>query len=224
MLSSRPFVGEPLSAPYDPPPMLPARLHTYLTSLRLALHAKYFAKYIFVHINKSGGVSVEHALGLPHKNHTTAAEYVEMVGKERWRRLFTFSVVRNPWDRVVSHYHFRIQTGQTGMGISPPSFEEWVKRTYSEQDPEFYNDPKFFAPQCEWLSDTEGTILVDFVCRLERIQEDFAHVCERIGIEAAVPHLNRTTRGPYQEYYDDTTREIVGRWFERDIELFGYSY
>jgi len=204
--------------------VLPETLRTRLADLRLKLHAKYFAKFLFVHINKTGGVSVESALGLPLKNHTSAAEYVEMVGERRWRRLFTFSVVRNPWDRTVSQYHFRIQTGQTGMGVDPPSFGEWVRGTFGEQDPAFYDDSRFLAPQYRWISDAEDRILVDQVCRLESIEEDFGRICERIGIEAILPHLNRTRRAPYQDYYDDETRDIVGQWFVRDTELFGYSY
>lgn len=199
-------------------------LHARFERFSWRMRTKYLAKFIFVHINKTGGVSVETALGLPLKNHTTAAEYRDLMGESRWDRVFSFSVVRNPWDRVVSHYHHRIRTRQTGLREHPIEFAEWVRRTYGEQDPLLFDNPKFFAPQYRWISDEQGELIVDHVCRLETIDEDFAHVCERIGIQRSLPHLNRTERGRYQDYYDDQTHEIVRAWFERDIELFEYRF
>lgn len=201
-----------------------SRLRTRALELRHKLHSKYFANFIFVHINKAGGSSVEQALGLPLKNHTTAIEYRELLGEARWKRVFTFSLVRNPWDRAVSQYHFRIQTAQTGMDVSPPTFTEWIRRTYGEQDPALFNNPKFFAPQYRWISDEAGELIVDMVCKLENITEDFATVCAHINRQVPIPHVNRTKRGPYRDYYDSDTQEVIRRWFERDIELFEYTF
>jgi chondroitin 4-sulfotransferase 11 len=59
--------------------------------------------YIFNHINKCGGGAIEAALCLP-RLHMTAAEYIHFLGRERWDSIFSFSFVRNPWDKVESHY------------------------------------------------------------------------------------------------------------------------
>ena len=62
-------------------------------------------KSIFVHINKTGGSSVEHAFGVyPDDQHNTAKEYIKELSSRKWSTHFTFSFVRNPWDRIVSWY------------------------------------------------------------------------------------------------------------------------
>ncbi|MCP5023142.1 MAG: hypothetical protein GY930_15400 [bacterium] len=56
-------------------------------------------------------------------------------------------MVRNPWDRAVSHYHHRIRTNQTGMGLKPPKFKDWLQLTLGEQDPTYLNYPDTLGPQ-----------------------------------------------------------------------------
>ena len=90
--------------------------------------------FVFIHINKTAGVSIGKALGLE-KQHLTAREYKNSLGNRRWDKMFKFTIVRNPWDKVVSHYFHRVKTNQTGLGNNPIGFKEWVKLTYSEQNP-----------------------------------------------------------------------------------------
>lgn len=105
----------------------------------------------FIHINKTGGSSVEEALGLPFR-HQTAAEALAVIGRRRWDRRLTFSVVRNPWDRAVSQYHFRVRTGQTGLDESGISFTEWLRLVHVERDPAYRDVPRMFMPQLDWLT------------------------------------------------------------------------
>ena len=148
-----------------------------------------------------------------------------MLGESRWSELFSFAVVRNPWDRAVSHYFHRIKTNQTGMGVAPPPFRDWLRLTIGEQDPVYFDDPKFFGSQSGWLVDESGRVAVDFVCRMETLDDDFETVCRQIGVATSLPHLNRaTSRKPYRDMYDRASKELVSQRFARDIELFGYSY
>ena len=68
---------------------------------------------------------------------------------------FTFAVVRNPWDRLVSIYCYRVETGQQGLDEGAPPFTEWARRVLVERDPTLYDGPKMFAPQVEWIADEE---------------------------------------------------------------------
>ncbi|RLD45727.1 MAG: hypothetical protein DRJ05_00270 [Bacteroidetes bacterium] len=181
-------------------------------------------KFVFIHINKTGGVSIGKALGIGKKMHFTALEEKSRLGNYSWSKMFKFSIVRNPWDKVVSHYFFRIKTNQTGLGNNPINFKEWVKLTYGEQNPEYFDCPKYFMPQLNWLTDEKGEIMVDFVGRFENLDNDFQHICKRIGRNVDLPFLNKSERREYQYYYDDTTKEIVRKWFEKDIIHFNYSF
>ena len=184
---------------------------------------KHLLDFVFVHINKTGGTSIERALGAPFQ-HLTALELRQRLGQRRWGNRFSFGFVRNPWDRVVSHYHYRVKTNQTGLAERPIPFEEWVVRAYGDRDPSYYDQPKMFMAQYRWLSDGEGRQIVDFVGRFERLHDDFAEVCRRLGVEASLPHLKTSVHRDYRELYSAETRDVIGHRFEGDIARYGYEF
>lgn len=187
------------------------------------LHTRFLADVSFVHINKTGGSSVEKALGLPFQ-HRTALEIRDEIGPRRWAERFSFTIVRNPWDKVVSHYHYRVKTNQTALAIKPVPFREWVHLAYGERDPLYYDKPKMFMPQCDWICDANGQLLVGYVGRFETLEDDFRHVCSVLGRTAALPHLKSSQRGDYRTHYSDAAADLIGRVFAADIERFGYQF
>ena len=129
----------------------------------------------------------------------------------------------------MSHYHYRVATNQSQIAGQPLSFSDWVERAYGAQDPRYCDIPEMFMPQSNWLL-AEGKfgpddIIVDFVGRFEHLQRDFEHVCEVIGIEPPeLPHLKKSQRGPYQDYYTEETRSIIAQLFADDIQRFAYAF
>ena len=178
----------------------------------------------FIHINKTAGTSVKRALKLPPSNHKTASEIIKVIGIEQWENSFNFTVVRNPWDKVTSHYFHRVKTNQTGLKEAPIDFNEWVKLTYGCQDERYYNNPKMFMPQLDWITAEDDAILVDFICQFESLKEDFLYVCERLGVNATLPHEKSTCRESYNKYYNQESMDIIADWFEKDIQKFGYTF
>ncbi|NUO83325.1 sulfotransferase family 2 domain-containing protein [candidate division KSB1 bacterium] len=179
--------------------------------------------FFFIHINKTGGSSIEQALGY-YFGHRTASEKIADLGKAAWKKLFSFAIVRNPWDRVVSHFHYRAMTNQSELGAKAIGFNEWVKLAYGENVPEYYDKPKMFMPQWHWLIDEKGRPAVSFIGRFENLQDDFAKICMLLNREAELPHLKKSDRGNYRQYYSTASIEIVERWFQDDIEKFGYKF
>jgi len=97
--------------------------------------------------------------------------------------------------------------------------------TYGEKkDPFYFNNPRSFQPQVDWLKDTEGRVSMDFIGKFESINKDFDHIKSVIGLNVTLPHLNASNRASYQSYYDDETRDIVAKWFHEDIAEFGYRF
>jgi len=80
--------------------------------------------------------------------------------------------------------------------------------------------------QSDYLIDLHGNVIVDFIGRYERLQEDFDEVCRRIGIPAPpLPHKRKAQdRKDYRSYYTAETAELVAQRFKRDIEMFGYRF
>ena len=181
--------------------------------------------FVFIHINKNAGTSIGHAIGLPKKQHLTVKEVIEIIGRPAWDGAFRFSIVRNPWDKVVSHYNHRVKTNQTGLKDNPISFKQWVAATYGPvKDPRYYDQPKMFQPQVEWLRDFEGRIELGLIGRFEDLPTTYRQIADRLGVTTDLPHLNKSERSDYRASYDDETASIVGKWFREDIERFGYTF
>ena len=178
---------------------------------------------VFVHINKTAGTSIKRALGL-RPGHRTALEIRDELGEACWERKFTFAFVRNPWDRVVSQYHWRKRSDQTDLKTSPIPFRTWVSEVFRDRSPRYYDDPKMFMPQLDWISDPAGKVLVDFVGRFEKLPEDFRIVCDLVDVRVRLPHLNKADRRAYREYFDRQSARVVEDWYRKDVEHFHYSF
>ena len=184
---------------------------------------RYFDNFIFIHINKTGGSSVAWALKLPFE-HLTAQEKIELVGDRRWDRCLTFTIVRNPWDKVVSQYHYRLKTNQTDLNDETIPFDECVRQAFSKRDSFYHDNPKFFLPQTDWITDQNGRILVDEIVHFENLDAEFSQVMKKLGKRITLPHLRKSKHGHYRDYYDTETAAIIHDYFQKDIENFGYSF
>lgn len=189
------------------------------------MRQKYFDKFVFIHINKCGGTSIERALGIPVLNHDTAMYRLKKIGKKRWDACWKFAFVRNPFDKVVSHYEYRRLTNQTDMGTCPISFDEWVELAYADKNTRYYDKQKMFMPQKEWITNEEDEIIVDFVGRFESIRKDFQVVCEALDLNTTLPHVKSTRRRQhFRSYYSQRSRAIIENHFRVDLEQFGYEF
>ena len=185
---------------------------------------------IFFHIPKTAGVAVSQALfGSLAAGHLDVATAKAVFGPISFQRYFKFCFVRNPWDRLVSAYHY-LQDGGMERQVSPwtaqylaphDDFQSFVLRGL-QTDPVL--EERHFRPQYQYVSDSSARVRVDFVGRFENLNRDFELVAGRLGIEATLPQLNVSARGDYHGYYDEETARIVADVYERDITLFGYDF
>lgn len=183
----------------------------------------YLQDAVFIHINKTGGTSISRALGL-RGGHWTALEKRAELGEAVWQRKYSFAFVRNPWDRVVSQYHWRRSINQTELKTHPIEFNTWLTCVYRDRTPKYYDDPKMFMPQLDWISDSDGRFLVNFVGRFENLEHDFQAVCQHLGANIKLAHLNQTEHAPYRDYFSAESIALIRAWFRKDIEYFGYTF
>jgi len=185
-------------------------------------------KFVFIHIPKTGGTSIESLfINNAHiKDVAGKHNMVSDIGSEFLKKYFTFTFVRNPWDRMVSYYNFRLKRSFE-MYNHGDSFKEWIRFLCSDevQKIKAYHFNLAIKSQYEFLVSKSNEISVDFIGRFENLQQDFCIVCDKIGIpQQKLPHVNKTKHKHYTEYYDDETKQIVAEKFAKDIESFGYEF
>lgn len=185
-------------------------------------------KFIFVHITKTGGTSIDIALQKyteRTKTHQSILEMKEEAAKNfELNNYFKFCFVRNPWDKMVSQYFYIKKKTTYGK-----SFEDFIidfKSTPNDWNFNSTNFPVCYQPvQKKWICGDKGEILMDFIGRFENLQEDFGTICDKIDLpKLELPHINSTNHGHYSKYYNKETREIVSQKFSEDIECFGYKF
>ncbi len=210
-------------------------------------------RFIFFHVGKTGGMSVRevlqpyceepkkfkirrppaltgerpnpmHAVWETLLLHAKASDAQKELPADVFTNFFKFAFVRNPWDLQVSMYHFILREPHAAKHDEVKAlgnfdaFVDWVAAT---SDPYPRGITKL---QRDMIADSTGKLLVDFIGYYESLDRDFKLVCETLKIDAALPHLNRSTHRDYRSYYTERTREIVGEYFQTDIELFGYTF
>jgi len=137
---------------------------------------------------------------------------------ELFDRYFKFTFVRNPWDRLVSEYEFLLRKTEHGRHERVKKlggFGEFIRMQIPRRD----------AYQINMMCDNRGKVLMDFIGKLENLQDDWKTVCERTGIPyQELQRKNASERSHYQDYYDSESRQLVARHWAREIELFGYRF
>lgn len=154
--------------------------------------------------------------------HLSADDLASAVDGEFWKQAFKFSIVRNPWDRMVSLYEFlgRKELDGTHTSTAGISFKEWLTRRYPQSPPTHLTK----RTQWQFLQDSGGSCAMDFVARFETLREDWGEITRRLSITKPLAHINFSQRRHYGEYYCSETKAIVEEYFEADILKFGYRF
>jgi hypothetical protein len=203
----------------------------------------YHKKFLFVHIFKTAGTSIANSLRpycyrphsmrpsnwmaflstnwkkihrVPIKKHATASEIRTLIAPEIFDSAFKFTFVRNPWDWQVSLYHYILDHPENRGHEETKAMGSFRNFVFSREK------SKFTQTAC--LVDGSNSLLVDFVGRFEHIEEDFQTICSKVGIAAKLPHINKSKRTCYRDYYDAEIRDLTARLYSEDIERFGYTF
>lgn len=184
---------------------------------------------IFVHTPKAAGTSIALSIFGELPYHHTVQDYYVIFGRSTFDEYFTFTFVRNPWDRVFSAYNYLTKGGWDEKDKAWSErhlskyrdFGDFVRRGLARREVQRF---MHFRPQHEFVCDRRGAVAVNFVGYFESVGHDFRKICDHIGIEATLAHVNESSTRDYRMAYDDDTRAVVAGIYERDIHLFGYSF
>jgi hypothetical protein len=161
-----------------------------------------------------GAISKE--LMIPHPR---CKDIIEIAGPEWFEKLNAFSIVRNPFDRMVSWYTYSKQRQRNAnfrIYQQFTTFEEWILAGAPTQweTEEYYND-RIVTSQRSWLT-YDGDPCGDLA-----IPESSIFRFETFQFEG---HENASRTRRYQDYYNDQTIELVTNMVKGDLEFFGYKY
>ena len=201
---------------------------------------------MYIHIPKTGGWSMTNTLsGMGLKKmyeHDFSNTVKSRLGEDNFRdNFFKFTIVRNPWARLLSSYTFL--TKGSNVHIPPESvtfnrlniksFEEFVD-TLLKNTREFgeaYLIPGdnrvnlFTLNQTKWVYDDEGNMLLDYVGYLSKLSESIREINEKTGLNIPVPQKgNITNHDSYTNVYTPELIEKVSEIYHKDITNFKFSF
>ena len=195
-------------------------------------------KFIFIHTNKCAGTSIEVSLtsicgsddiigpvtleNLPpdykhpenyDKNKfedTMSAEEIKSnIPLEYWEEYTKFSVVRNPWDRMISAWFWQTRNDNRDLLI-------------------FLSQPALRPISMSEQLTVNDSICTDFLIRYENLNDDYKKVCKLLKISPVkLPHAKSGYKPKdthYTKYYDGYTKNIIETKFKDDINNFGYKF
>ena len=208
-------------------------------------------QYIFVHIPKTGGTSLSLALEARAKaddiligdtpksvrrrgrikalqgsgklwKHSGLADVHGVVTDAEMSGFFVVTLVRNPWDRLVSYYHWLGEQNWKHRAVDLAkslTFDDFLG--HPEIQASF--DSGYYA---SYVTDQNGREHCDLFVRLENMSKDIRPFEDHLGFRlGAIERVNTSPRrADYRSYYTDDTAALVARFCAKDIKRFGYSF
>ena len=208
-------------------------------------------RFIFVHIPKTGGTALSLALEARAQKadiligdtpkararkrrlagvktagrlwkHSTLADIAGLVNDTEMASFFTLTLVRNPWDRMVSYYHWlRVQ------GFAHPAVGLAKAKDFSG----FLNHPQTRTslqlwPYAAHLRDGQGVERCSLYARLEHLDADLAPFEAHLGFRLTpLPQANASDRAKdWRGYYSDADAALIADLCAADIARFGYGF
>lgn len=207
-------------------------------------------RFIFVHIPKTGGTALSLALearamkddiliGDTPKararrarlagvkaagriwKHSTLADIPGLVSDDDIAGFFTLTLVRNPWDRMVSYYHWlRVQSfAHPAVGLAKThDFSGFLNHAQTQTSLRLW-------PYGAWMRDRHGVERATLFVRLEALADDLAPFEAHLGFRLRKDRANASDRMPdWRPYYSDADAALVADLCAEDIARFGYGF
>ncbi len=149
-------------------------------------------------------------------NHISARKLKRRLPKQVWDNYYRFCVVRNPWDRVLSQYHWRYRSI---VEDERPSLDDFLDSRHVRS----------LIRKGYKLYSIGRDVQVHKICRFEYLKQDLGQVGQQLGLQADIelPGAKsgyRKDRRHYREVLNDRQSQRIAELFKEEISLMGYSF
>ncbi len=154
--------------------------------------------------------------------HSALSDIYGLVTEDEIAAFFVFMLVRNPWDRMVSYYHWLLQ-----QSFDHPAVTLAGSLDFSG----FLNHPDTIRafeanPFTAYVTDRHGAERCDLFLRLEYLADDVQKLEAQLQMRLpALEYANKSDRlADWRGYYSDADAALLGRICQADIARFGYRF
>jgi len=184
----------------------------------------------FIHIYKNGGMSVRKEIDRICKDRGYTQEVVAQdegslfLNKQAfehwgddWGHAYKFAIVRLPYSRMVSLYHFIIQRKQKPLFdmIKGKSFKQFMQMTFEHKTGANVKQKDYVL--------VDNVMRVQHICHLETLEQDLKVVNAQTGLDFKIKHDNKSQHKHWSQYFPKSVLNATFKFFKEDFELFGYT-
>ena len=184
--------------------------------------------YIFIHIPKTAGMSMYHALGINNGQHRSITDYRD---HQLYSEAYKFAFVRNPFDRVVSAFFY---FNSADLDIHDQLIREKYIARFNGDFKDFISngldmcsrEVVHFLPQIDFITDMQGKIALDFIGLFESIDDETRRLQKESGITFTQPfeRTNISKHRDYKSYFTDQSMiDKIAEVYQDDFTQFDYS-
>jgi len=183
---------------------------------------------IFIHIPKCAGSSIKEMLQdlneVSDIHSKIKDDIVTLKNKEiDIEKYFIFTVLRNPWDRMVSYYFFYRDIVKKNEKIANKAkkfdFKDWISCIY--ENPKSFD---FIYDNCLDYLTHENKVMVDYTINFHEFSEDIDNLKNILNLELPILHINSSEHDFYKDYYSEKEIEIISKIYKRDIDYFNFDF
>lgn len=194
---------------------------------RTALEHIYRTNLAFVHVPKCGGKTVIRDLYQTEDarwfGHADVRHFRAILGPRRFDAVHKVTFVRDPVDRCLSGYRFNKTGGFQGKRglkaqelLKDLSFDEFVQNGSLE---EFMSWHIVFRTQVSFLTDANGDIPIDQICRFSHFEDELKGLMSQLYDDVDVSHRNKS-KAPKPAAIADESRAIIKSLYAADYDAF----
>jgi hypothetical protein len=185
-------------------------------------------KWVFIHIPKTGGTSIQHSLSLndqyvlnpnkfPVPQHLPLMETCARFNLDLNDAYFVFSIIRNPYSKLISEYMWN-------PDFKNGTFDALIAHAENIVDTRAYSVTRFgdhFRPQCEFFNHDYNVQIV----RFENFESDWnKHVEPIVGLSYNDIGVANFSTYKCSIEISQNQRKRIHKIYKNDFKRFGYNW